>query len=139
MKKIILSLAVIMSVILGANFSTSYAFEGNKLEVTSTNAVNVKQDKLTYIVYFAPSSAELADTSKVVLDKVWRGPVDVYGYASPDGNPLYNKQISEMRANAVADYLRARGISIRNVYGKGVVGITSRRMVIVHIVPLLGE
>lgn len=109
-----------------------------KPTVVTKQEVKVVKDvqyvNTTYIVDFAQNSYELSDTAKVILNKV-EGIVDVYGYASPEGSATYNKELSQKRADVVAAYLNNRGVEIRQAIGKGVVGITSNRTAIVHIVP----
>ena len=48
--------------------------------------------------------------------------VDITGYADRLGSTKYNQKLSERRANAVRDYLVAKGIEVRRLkaYGKGV-------------------
>ena len=93
------------------------------------NGTVVKGD--TY-VQFAKNSAELDATAKTTLDKV-SGTVKVVAYASPEGTESYNKKLSQRRANAVADYLRAKGITVTEAYGAGVNGDTSNRIAIVTV------
>jgi outer membrane protein OmpA-like peptidoglycan-associated protein len=85
----------------------------------------------TYIVNFAKNSYELDADAKKVLDSVG-GTVDILGYASPDGSAEYNKELSQKRADAAAEYLKARGVKVNSAVGKGVVGKASNRIVIVH-------
>ena len=71
-------------------------------------------------VWFAYNSAELTDVAKALLDKVsTEKSVVVEGYASPDGSASYNKKLSQRRAQAVADYLTARGVTVESVTGFG--------------------
>ena len=83
-------------------------------------------------VQFAKNSAELDATAKTTLDKV-SGTVKVVAYASPEGTESYNKKLSQRRANAVADYLRAKGVTVTEAYGAGVNGDTSNRIAIVTV------
>ena len=85
----------------------------------------------TYVL-FAWNSAELDATAKSTLDKV-SGTVKVIAYASPEGTDTYNKELSQRRANSVADYLRAKGVTVTEVYGAGVNGNTSNRIAIVTV------
>ena len=85
----------------------------------------------TYVL-FAWNSAELDTTAKTTLDKV-SGTVKVVAYASPEGTDAYNKELSQRRANAVADYLRAKGVTVTEAYGAGVNGNTSNRVAIVTV------
>lgn len=68
-------------------------------------------------VFFGFDSSELSADAKVVLDNVagWiketKMPVELRGYASPEGNMRYNNRLSGRRVSAAADYLRAKGIT----------------------------
>ena len=83
----------------------------------------------TYVL-FARNSAELDTTAKTTLDKI-SGTVKIVAYASPEGSDTYNKKLSQRRANAVADYLRGKGVTVTEAYGAGVNGNTSNRVAIV--------
>lgn len=88
----------------------------------ATDAVNtttnVKQNM--WVVEFALNSAELTNDAKTVLNTIGQnGVVDVFGYASPDGSEDYNKKLSQRRADAVAEYLKARGLKVNNAIGEG--------------------
>lgn len=92
------------------------------VEVPATNAVVVPS---TYFVSFGFDSAELTDETKEVLDKV-AGVVNVVAYASPEGTADYNKALSERRAEAVAEYLRAKGVTVEDVTGLGATAVNGR-------------
>ena len=87
------------------------------------------------VIYFAFDSDELTVISKEKLDAIGQnGIYNVYGYASNEGTVEYNKDLSQRRANAVAEYLKERGVRIEKVEGLGVVfGPTTGR--VVEIVP----
>ena len=85
----------------------------------------------TYVL-FAWNSAELDATAKATLDKI-SGTVKVVAYASPEGTESYNKELSQRRANVVADYLRGKGVTVTEAYGAGVNGNTSNRVAIVTV------
>ena len=89
----------------------------------------IKSD--TY-VFFGWDSAELDASAKSTLDKV-SGTVKVVAYASPEGTEEHNKELSQKRADAVADYLRAKGVTVTEAYGAGVNGTTSNRVAIVTV------
>jgi len=88
--------------------------------------------KTRTVVYFAFDSAELSDEAKAELNNI-NGSVSIEAYASPEGNSNYNKELSQRRADAVARYLTARGVTIRNAVGYGVKDETSNRIVIVNL------
>ena len=97
--------------------------------VNNNNITVVNAD--TYVM-FEKNSAKLEEPAKSDLDKV-SGTVKVVAYASPEGSDDYNKELSQRRANAVADYLRAKGVTVIEAYGAGVNGNTSNRIAIVTV------
>lgn len=85
-------------------------------------------------VTFAQGKYNLTAEAKKALDNVKEGThVQVVGTASPEGNAQYNQTLSENRANAVADYLKGRGVIVDEAVGKGVQGTTSNRLAIVYV------
>lgn len=94
---------------------------------TVTNTV----DNRTFVIFFAQNSDELTSAAKEVLDKI-SGTVDVTGFASPEGTSEYNLKLSERRANAVANYLKNKGVIVDVVTGLGVQGKATNRVVIVN-------
>lgn len=86
------------------------------------------------VVFFAKGSCELTEQAKEALNKV-QGVVNIYGFASPDGPKKVNDELSEMRAQVVADYLvnLPQHIKINACQGKGVDGETSGRVTIVKV------
>ena len=84
-------------------------------------------------VFFAFDSAELDDRAKEELDKIGEnGVYCVDGYASSEGSTEYNLALSQRRADAVKEYLEARGCKIESAVGHGVqFGATTGRVVIV--------
>lgn len=88
----------------------------------------------TYLVQFAQGSYELDADAKAELDKIGENSiVDIVATASPEGGRLYNKVLSQKRADAVKAYLENRGIKVANAEGLGVVGKSSNRIAIVKI------
>ena len=83
-------------------------------------------------VFFAQNSAILSEDAMNVLDNI-KGTVDIIGFASPEGNATYNKDLSTRRAKVVADYLTKRGVTVNSYKGVGVQGKTSARIAIVTI------
>ena len=96
-------------------------------EVPVTNTVVNTSES---VVYFAQNSDVLTDDAKAILDTV-NGKVKIDAYASPEGTEQYNKELSQRRANVVAEYLRAKGVTVTEAVGHGVVGETSNRVAIV--------
>lgn len=81
-------------------------------------------------VPFAQNSAEINDST--FLDSIPNTAiVKVYGYASPEGRKEYNQTLSEKRANNVAEYLKKRGVEVREVKGYGANSEYSNRVVII--------
>ena len=85
--------------------------------------------ELTTVVEFELASSELLDEAKAKLDNLvnsWeRTPnatlnVEVTATASPDGPEELNKELSDKRAQAVADYLTEKGVNVKSVEGLGV-------------------
>ena len=81
-------------------------------------------------INFAPASARLSQDSTPLLDNIFdivnRCPdlnVEIGGHTDSDGSNATNQRLSERRARAVSDYLRARGISQARMkivgYGEG--------------------
>jgi hypothetical protein len=85
------------------------------------------------VIYFAWNDATLDAAGMAELDKFPAGAsVHVIGTASPEGTEKRNMELSQMRADVVADYLRARGVEVTSAEGKGVAtGATSNRVAIV--------
>ncbi len=99
-------------------------------EVVKTVNNTTVIDNTKYVIFFAQNSADLSDKAKGTLDNI-EGSVSVQGYASPEGTSTYNKNLSQKRAQAVADYLTSKGVKVVGTAGKGVDGQTSNRVVIV--------
>jgi len=70
-------------------------------------------------IYFDFNSAELTQKAKKVLDSVMQDKtISVTGYTCPTGTAAHNRKLAERRAQAVAQYLRARSVTVKNVTGK---------------------
>ncbi len=55
----------------------------------------------------------------IVLKKFNKSTIKVAGYASSTGGAMHNQELSERRANSVADYLVAHGIDQNRVHSLG--------------------
>ena len=101
-------------------------------EVVKTVEVPAKQTVTVgdSYVFFAKSSAELTSEAKAVLDNI-EGTVDIVASASPEGSAEFNQNLSEKRAQVVADYLKAKGVTVNSYKGAGVKGDTSARMAVI--------
>lgn len=88
----------------------------------------------TYVVMFAKGSSELIESSIDILNSI---PTDkkvkIVATASPEGTPEFNNTLSKMRANAVRQYLTARGVKVTEAVGIGVQGDSSNRVAIVTV------
>ena len=70
-------------------------------------------------IYFDFDAAKLTQKAKKVLDSIPQGQiVSVIGYTCPTGTPAYNRRLADKRAQAAAQYLRARSVTVKNVTGK---------------------
>ena len=87
----------------------------------------------TYVVTFPVSSAEIGDKSE--LDEIEKGrTVEIVSYASPEGPADVNEALSQKRADAVAAYLKSRGVEVARVISKGANSNHSNRIAIVTII-----
>ena len=78
--------------------------------------------KIPYaIVMFEKNSAELTDNAKEMLNGI-QGSVTVVGSASPEGSKVRNDELANERANAVANYLKNRGVNVTNTNGDAAIG-----------------
>jgi len=106
-----------------------------EVPVPTTAAVaTASEDKIVeYIVMFAKNSYELTSEAKNVLDNVSSSKsVSIVGLASPEGTEKYNLELSQKRADAVADYLKNRGLTVSSAVGKGVLyGKSTNRIAII--------
>lgn len=88
----------------------------NVVKETNKETVVYSQDVLT--VSFLQNSAELTQDAKNILDKVGTSlTVKVIGSTSPEGTTRRNSELSVQRANAVADYLKSRGVNVISAEG----------------------
>ncbi|MDO4195506.1 MAG: OmpA family protein, partial [Prevotellaceae bacterium] len=70
------------------------------------------------VVDFDQNSAVLSAEAKAILDKIASGStVSVVGATSPEGSSKRNSELSVQRAQAVADYLKARGVKVVSATG----------------------
>lgn len=82
-----------------------------------------------YEVGFARGSYSLSNNAKGVLDTVPTDvSVSVEATASPDGSKTFNKKLSQKRADAVAQYLKSRGVTVVSANGLGATGADSQRV-----------
>lgn len=96
----------------------------------------VKEVSVSDLIFvtFAQGKSALTVDAKKALDEVAEGKhVQIVGTASPEGSKAINDKLSQDRANAVADYLKGRGVIVDEATGKGVQGTTSNRLAIVYV------
>ncbi len=86
------------------------------------------------VVTFEQGKDYLTDDAKADLNTIKAGShVQVIGTASPEGSEERNQQLSNSRANVVAEYLESRGVIVDSKEGRGVEGRTSNRLAIVYV------
>lgn len=89
----------------------------------------------TFIVNFALNSSSLLGNAKAELDKIpSNATVNIAGYASPEGPAVYNKDLSQERADAVKKYLESRGVKVNQAIGYGSNNAESNRLAVINIV-----
>ena len=101
------------------------ALEAQNAELSKrpTETYNVVKETVVYsqdifTVSFLQNSAELTQDAKNILDKVGASlPVKVIGSTSPEGSTRRNSELSVQRANAVAKYLKSRGVKVVSAEG----------------------
>lgn len=103
-------------------------------EVAGKDVVReVKVEDLVFVT-FAQGKSELTADARKALSSIQPGKhVQVVGTASPEGNPELNQRLSQARADAVAEYLKTRGVAVDEATGKGVQGTTSNRLAVVYV------
>ena len=86
------------------------------------------------VVPFQVNKWEISEDAQADLNTIPEGAhVQIIGTASPEGSADWNQELSENRANAVAEYLENRGVIVDSKEGRGVEGKTSNRLAVVYI------
>lgn len=84
-------------------------------EVGNQEAILVRlPDGVTFATGSAAINPGFLDTLNNVAESLIKYPnslIDVYGFTDTTGSPATNQRLSEQRAQAVADYLAARGVA----------------------------
>ena len=96
----------------------------------------VKEVNVSDLVFvtFAQGKSSLTRDAKKALDNIKSGKhVQIVGTASPEGSKALNDKLSQARADAVASYLKNKGVVVDEATGKGVQGTTSNRLAVVYI------
>ena len=102
-------------------------------EVKVENNREVRVENLVFVT-FAQGKSLLTKEAMDALNTVKAGShVQIVGTASPEGDPELNQRLSQARADAVAAYLKDRGVIVDEALGKGVQGNTSNRLAIVYV------
>ncbi|MFW5701769.1 MAG: OmpA family protein [Bacteroidota bacterium] len=110
-----------------------YLFYSDRYEVpptaegyTLTNDIDLSKAKVRLLVFFDFDKATLKNESRPELERVIEfmreNPdlqIQLHGHTDDVGSPQYNKELSEKRAKAVADYLIDAGISGSRISTKG--------------------
>jgi hypothetical protein len=87
------------------------------------------------VVPFEQGKDYLTDDAKIDLNSIKAGShVQIIGTASPEGSEERNQELSNNRANVVAEYLESRGVIVDSKEGRGVEGKTSNRLAIVYVI-----
>lgn len=106
-----------------ANDTNAPAFAGTQIAPGSEEDLMVNVGRRTF---FAEGSASLDDTAMRTLDSQadwllrypqWK--VKLQGFSDDPGGPEDNRVLSQRRADAVRDYLVARGVSRDRMLAKG--------------------
>lgn len=63
----------------------------------------------------AKLSSEAAESINASLEAISAAPVTVAGYTDATGPEAYNQQLSERRANTVANHLSEQGVDLNNI------------------------
>ena len=102
--------------------------------VPTAAAVETKFVPSEWVVTFAKGSSTLDDNAKNVLKTIPANvKVKIEATASPEGSTKFNQTLSENRANSVAEFLKANGVTVVDSKGLGVTGNSSNRIAIVTV------
>lgn len=89
-----------------------------KVVTNTVEKVTEKAFDNKYVVTFAQGSAEITARGEEVLNQIPAGKtVSVVGTTSPEGSTELNNKLSVQRAEAVASYLKNRGVKVTTVSG----------------------
>jgi outer membrane protein OmpA-like peptidoglycan-associated protein len=100
--------------------------ESSTTEYASGSTVTEQISERAYNISFAIGSATINKSSYYMLDEIYNSAIVsggltifIYGHTDLVGNPEQNQILSEARANAVAAYLRAKGLPANRIQTKG--------------------
>jgi len=101
--------------------------EASTTEYASGSTVTEQTSEKAYNISFAIGSAMINKSSYTMLDEIYNSAIVsggltifVYGHTDIVGDPAKNQSLSEARANAVASYLKAKGLPANRIQTKGV-------------------
>ncbi|WNO54668.1 OmpA family protein [Stakelama saccharophila] len=89
--------------------------QGDDLLLRMPSGITFATDSSTVQPQFKPTLDQVAQ----VLDQYEKTYVDVYGHTDSTGSEAYNQALSERRAQSVADYLSAEGVSRARIGTRG--------------------
>lgn len=99
---------------------------GTGIEVTRDPVTNNINLSIPEAITFAKSDATIIPSFYNTLNQVAgtlstydRTNIQINGYASMEGNPSFNQQLSQNRASAVASYLAQRGVAPSRISAVG--------------------
>lgn len=92
-------------------------------EVGNQDAILVRlPDGVTFATGSAAINPGFYDTLNAIAESLIKYPnslIDVYGFTDTTGSAAFNQRLSEQRAQAVADYLAARGVARARIATRG--------------------
>jgi outer membrane protein OmpA-like peptidoglycan-associated protein len=92
-------------------------------EIGNQDAILVRlPDGVTFATGSAAINPGFYDTLNAIAESLIKYPnslIDVYGFTDTTGSAAFNQRLSEQRAQAVADYLIARGVSRARIATRG--------------------
>ncbi|GAA0190450.1 hypothetical protein GCM10009122_52030 [Fulvivirga kasyanovii] len=95
--------------------------QSNKFEAHELKLMNQ-----THKIFFNTDQSAIKDEHQAELDSIIRLVnkhdvlnIDIAGFASSDGNPRYNLELSHKRALIVLDYLVSKGVSEERIVARG--------------------
>jgi hypothetical protein len=95
------------------------------------DATVTSTDGIQWTVPFETGSAEITVEGAFILNQISENMVvDIVATASPSGTKEFNQKLSEKRAEAVAKWLKNRGINVKSAIGKGVDPVKGKTAVV---------
>ena len=105
---------------------SSTEIQSKPVESTVFEVHETKLMDMNHRVYFNTSQSAIEQVHRVQLDSIVDLlnkyevlNIEIAGYASPDGNPRYNLDLSHKRALIVLDYFIKRGIDESRIVARG--------------------